>query len=218
MMQTHALVQDSELIVGETSYSWNLSCLKTCQQLCNESPRLKQQWNNATQWVRTHRAAYACFRYAPYQNEAVSSDKIDSCRIGRSTLLPGYLGVYPEQSSLAPHRFVASYAGIMIWEELLNEFAQQFHCPTALALPQLNYVVDDPAVADAMGLRHRSGGGYKVQVLILGNPCLAACIINSPMGLGRTANCKLISEQLKDISKHLSKQADGKVQVAATIA
>ena len=69
-----------------------------------------------------------------------------------------------------------------------------------------------------MGLRHRSGGGYKVQVLILGNPCLAACIINSPMGLGRTANCKLISEQLKDISKHLSKQADGKVQVAATIA
>ena len=59
--------------------------------------------------------------------------------------------------------FLVTYPGVLMTEELLDLFNQQFYCPTALRLPSLDYV---------------SESGQLVEISIVGDPLAPGCIIN----------------------------------------
>jgi hypothetical protein len=60
-------------------------------------------------------------------------------------------------------RTALQYQGLLVSEQLLHRFSAQYHCPTALRLPQLDY---------------EDSRGRAVQMLIIGDPALPAAIIN----------------------------------------
>jgi hypothetical protein len=60
-------------------------------------------------------------------------------------------------------QIVLHYEGLLVSEELLEQFHAKYHCPTALRLPQLDYVDAD---------------GKAVQMTIIGDPTCPAAVIN----------------------------------------
>jgi hypothetical protein len=60
-----------------------------------------------------------------------------------------------------------TYKGVLVSEELLTLFNQQYHCPTAVRIHSLDY--KDPA-------------GRPVSMLLIGDPNHAASIINDGVG------------------------------------
>lgn len=100
-----------------------------------------------------------------------------------------------------------TYPGVLMWEELLEEFADRYHCPTAVRIEVLDYVETDAIKAGKMGLKLQTSEGWKVQMVIVGDPTRGGALVNSPFKTGAKANCKMSTCQPNDLNLYL-KQAE----------
>jgi hypothetical protein len=169
---------------------------------------LAQQKSNLHRFVREHAAQYAALPYHPWTRPVagVVDTLVD---IGASTLpgCEGYRGVFARREVLptAKKQQLLSYGGLLMTESMYEEFARQYHCPTALGLPELRWT--DPHTR----VEHN--------FVVVGDPTQPGAIINDGVRSGVPANCVLESVAPAHRSRAVSKpDAHGKCTVSTQIA
>jgi hypothetical protein len=169
---------------------------------------LAQQKSNLHRFVREHAAEYAALPYHPWTRPVagVVDTLVD---IGASTLpgCEGYRGVFARREVLptAKKQQLLSYGGLLMTETMYEEFARQYHCPTALGLPELRWT--DPHTR----VEHN--------FVVVGDPTQPGAIINDGVRSGVPANCVLESVSPAHRSRAVSRpDAHGKCTVSTQIA
>lgn len=180
-------------------------------------PRLLRQRANLQQFVVDRKASFDLLRYEPWTDD--SSSPAAHVRVADSQHIPRCLGLYT--TKLLPSKsFVCTYPGVLMWEELADEFSMLYHCPTAVRVDVLDYTVD-AAMAARMGLKanesfDKQTEEWRVRVTLQGDPAAFGPIVNSPRGLNAHANCKLETCKPKDVDRYITR-IDGKQRIASTI-
>jgi hypothetical protein len=169
-------------------------------QLRSSRPSHVQELALLTQFVLSKEEAYQSFRYEPWTTKPRHADGLT---LKASNLIPSTLGVHVQGSFKSS--FVCNYPGALMWEELHEEFNKFAHCPTAVRVPVLDYLVDaNTAKALSLANDAQEGGRFLVRVVLVGDPCAVGPLINSPRGLSLPANCKLETCTASRLQKHLS--------------
>lgn len=178
-------------------------------------PRLRRQLACLDRFLVAHADKFALMKYLPWTNGTPMATKI---RLAPSIQLPGMLGVFPQGEQVRkPGWIVATYPGMLMWEELHEAFNDLYHCPTAVRVDVLDYEVDDEATAKAMKIQPDDDGRYIARMSIIGDPTHAGSILNSPHGLGIEPNCLLGSATKKELNRYISKRKDGKFAVHSDV-
>ena len=161
--------------------------------MLSSDPRLVRQKANLDSFLHENREKMELMQYEVWTVR--TSHFHEPVRLAPSELLPGIVGVFPALGSkCAPRSVVALYPGALMWTEMHQQFADQFHCPTAVLATVLDYTVKDASVALAMGLTQTdSKGDWLVKMVLVGDPTNVGSIFNSPMGLDVQPNCELRS-------------------------
>lgn len=174
-------------------------------------PRLVAQLNALKKFLSSKAALYEHFKYDPW-TVVPNSFKHSPVRIGPSALVPGQalLGVFPDQDRLVKNAVLAVYLGVLMWDELHDEFAELWHCPTAVRVKVLDYTVD-ATVAASLGVTKRVEGSdrFEVRIILVGDPTHVGSIFNSPRGLSlptgepASPNCFLGTEFAKFVDSRI---------------
>jgi hypothetical protein len=194
---------------------------------------LRAQRSNLDKFLQSNAAAYAELPYLPWTKPAhksgiateIVSSKLDGCA--------GLRGVTLVQDLITGDRDVPLlyYSGLLMNEAMYQQFADEYHCPTALELPSLAYT--DARTAQ----RHK--------MILIGDPTTAGAIINDGVYSGLegqfrsrrqqlrgcrfrfahcmwccscAANCKLQSVKMAARKDALTKHKNGKLIVSAQVA
>ena len=192
-----------------------------------EEPRLLRQSENLRQFVSSNAKRFDLLQYEPWTHGGAPSKQ--HVRVAESLLLPGSLGVFPSKP-LKPGKLVCIYPGVLMWNELADEFSLAYHCPTAVRITILDYFVNE-SIATKMKLskdecfdkarrKAKKKNLWQVRITLVGDPSSAGPIINSPFRTAGVANCKLEvgrPEMLKQYRrKHGSKWRISSTIVTAT--
>jgi hypothetical protein len=173
----------------------------------SNDPRLLAQRLNLIDFVKLHALDYTSFRYSPWTSAAHEG----AVRIGPSEFLPGLLGAFPVPRTLTKSTMLSGYPGVVMWDELYEEFNEKFHCPTAVEVPILDYNAGD-AEAKQLGLQATKRLGpnkWLVKVLVVGDPIHVGSIFNSPFGLKTETgqdvqpNCRFETCREERVSEYL---------------
>ena len=162
--------------------------------------RLVQQRMNLERFVQAENKRFSLCRYSPW---TVSSDRKTHLELKNSTLLPGTVGVFSTIQSKA-HSLVATYPGVLMWDELHEEFQNSYHCPTCVRLTVLDYYVDEKtAKSMKLNASKQNNNQWLVQMVLVGDPTSPGAIINSPFGLKNvSANCVLRTCKQSDVHRY----------------
>jgi hypothetical protein len=162
------------------------------------------------EFVKANQKLYESFRYEPWTTKPNHAAGIS---LRPSELIAGTVGVHVKGS---PKGFVCNYPGALMWEELHETFDKQSHCPTAVRVPVLDYLVD-AQTAGTLGLSKKEtkqkDGQFLVRVMLVGDPCAVGPLINSPRGLAKPPNCDLETCAASRVDRHLKKLANGRISV-----
>jgi len=179
----------------------------------------QKQYAGLSAFVNENKAELGLMKYLPFTSPGKPAD----ARMAPSDLVPGTLGLFPTRTSIKPRAKVASYPGVLMFMELHEKFNKEWHVPTALRVPVLDYHVGRDEAA-AMGLDEEAceaDDKWLVRMVLVGDPRAAGPVINSPFNVpGATANCKLSTCLAKDLHLFLRKRTDaqGRLEVLGDFA
>ena len=160
-------------------------------------------------------------KYEPWTTN-VRASKV---QLKPSSLLPGTVGVFPQGERCIAKSFVADYPGVLMWEELHEQFDKKYHCPTAVRITVLDYEVDN-VQAKRMFLSNESrlaNNRWQVRMILVGDPIYPGSLVNSPYGLKDSTstplqpNCLIQSCQIEDVHRYFTSMPGGKIRVSASI-
>lgn len=127
---------------------------------------LRAQQLNLRRFVQEHADEFARMPYEPFTVEPPTLPLRTECRIAPATYVPGLLGVFLKETvrTKARRKPLLYYQGLLVTEPLLKQFQEEYHCPTALGVPALDYVDES--------------SGKLMPVSIIGDPTQPAAIVN----------------------------------------
>jgi hypothetical protein len=155
-------------------------------------PRHIAQYKALLRFVEKNRTKLDHMRYEIFTTAARPAEAVLS---PSSDYLPGFMGVLPTDVSRKPNTWVSDYPGVLMWKQLYDQFAAEWHVPTSVDVTALDYLITSRTLARWLGVfkpvqdsipdydKKTQRMGWEMKMVLVGDPRVPGTIVNSPHGL-----------------------------------
>jgi len=148
---------------------------------------LQAQRRNLDRFVQDHAAEYAAFPYRPWTQ---ATRKLGVKTTVGPSQLPGCVGLRGVKLAAAittgdRELQLLYYSGLLMSEQMYQQFHAEYYCPTALELPALAFL---------------DNSGQRQNVLIVGDPTSHGAIINDGVHSGLEGQLRSVAQHCEQLS------------------